>query len=85
MILIHFLDTFMPSKNKIIRTTKSFDKSFQKIPKTVQDKTTKVLEIFYHDPVAPLLHNHALTGEWRGFRSINITGDYRLIFCEISE
>jgi addiction module RelE/StbE family toxin len=28
----------------------------------------------------PLLHNHKLNGERRHQRSINITGDYRLIF-----
>lgn len=28
------------------------------------------------------LHNHKLSGKYSGFRSINITGDWRAIFSE---
>jgi len=27
-----------------------------------------------------ILNNHALTGQWAGYRSINITGDYRAVY-----
>ena len=36
--------------------------------------------IFEKDPFHPLLDNHALHGEWRGYRSINVTGDFRAVF-----
>jgi len=35
-------------------------------------------------PFDPVLHNHALQGRWKGYRSVNITGDYRLIYRELS-
>lgn len=38
------------------------------------------LELFTKDETHPLLDNHPLRFEWKGYRSINITGDYRLIF-----
>lgn len=37
------------------------------------------------DQYSPLLNNHSLTGKWRGYRSINITGDWRAIFVEVGE
>lgn len=38
------------------------------------------LEIFMEDQFAVILNNHALQGSLRPYRSINITGDYRLIY-----
>mgnify|MGYP001615158058 CR=1 FL=1 len=38
------------------------------------------LELFSNDPFHPLLENHALRGEWKEYRSINITGDVRAVF-----
>lgn len=75
----------MTSKNKIIRTTKRFDKSFIKCDKKIQEKTKDRLKLFLEDSFDPLLHNHPLTGEWRWFRSIDVTGDFRIIFVEYDE
>ena len=36
--------------------------------------------LFKENPYHPLLHNHQLTGKLSSFRSINISGDYRVIF-----
>lgn len=41
--------------------------------------------IFSADPFHPTLNNHALTGEWTGYRSINITGDYRAVYRLVEE
>jgi len=41
------------------------------------------LKLFISNPFNPILHNHSLKGELKGKRSINITGDYRLIFEEV--
>ena len=32
------------------------------------------------NPYDSILHNHPLTGGYEGFRSINVTGDYRAIY-----
>lgn len=41
------------------------------------------LELFLENSRHPLLNDHALTGSWRGYRSINITGDWRAIYQPI--
>lgn len=37
------------------------------------------------DPHHRLLNNHSLTGEYVGYRSINITGNWRAVFSEIQD
>ena len=38
---------------------------------------------FSKNPQDPQLNNHKLKREWRGYRSIDITADWRAIFKEI--
>jgi addiction module RelE/StbE family toxin len=45
----------------------------------------KRLKLFIEDPHYPLLENHSLHGEWRKFRSINITGNYRALYRYIND
>ncbi len=63
-----------------------FAKSFIKQHKKAQNKIQKAweerLELFLKDQFHPLLNNHQLTGEYKGHRSINVTGDWRAIFTE---
>ena len=40
---------------------------------------------FYRNPNELELNNHALRNEWAGYRSINITDDWRAIFTEKTE
>lgn len=70
----------------IITYKKSYKKAFKKLSQKQQRNTYAVITtIFEEDPFHPLLNNHALKGEYLGYRSINITGDLRAIFQEISE
>ncbi|PID34910.1 MAG: type II toxin-antitoxin system mRNA interferase toxin, RelE/StbE family [candidate division SR1 bacterium] len=64
---------------------KLFLKSFDKVPKKIQYQAIERLEIFLDHPFDPILRNHALKGKWIGFRSIDISGDYRIIFRELSD
>lgn len=64
---------------------KNFDKNYQKLPRSVRDKFKKRLKLFIADPFNPILNNHALHGEWRDFRSINITGDFRALYKSPNE
>lgn len=41
------------------------------------------LKLFEANSFDATLSNHPLQGKWKGMRSINITGDHRLIFEEI--
>jgi addiction module RelE/StbE family toxin len=58
----------------------SFTKDFKKMHLSVRGKFVERRQLFAANPFHPLLHNHALKGKWTGYRSINVTGDYRAIF-----
>lgn len=60
-----------------------FHKRFKKQLKKYSFLTAQAEEriiLFITDPFHPILNNHPLTGEWTGYRSININGDYRAIY-----
>ena len=59
---------------------KDFKKSFKKLPSKIQKKFQERLILFERDQFNPLLNNHALRGEYQGYRSINVAGDMRGIF-----
>ena len=42
------------------------------------------IELFKQNPHNPQLHNHALKDPYEGFRSIDITNDYRAVYEEVS-
>ena len=60
--------------------SESFDT--QKLPKNIQARTDIRIRLFITDPFNEILRNHPLSGEYSGCRSINITGDYRIIYEE---
>lgn len=61
-----------------------FIKQLKKSPKSVQRAFGERLELFLTKANHPLLHNHSLKGEYAGYRSLNVTGDWRAIFQEIN-
>ena len=69
----------------IILSSTRFDKEVGKLPLKVYRAYLERLHIFIREPYHSLLNNHALTGSYRGYRSINITGNYRAIFELINE
>lgn len=64
---------------------KKFIKHYQKLPRALQLRFEDRLQMFRDDKFHPLLNNHGLKGQWRGYRSINITGDWRAIFREFED
>ena len=63
-----------------IRYSKKFVKQLAKFPLKV-DKTLKLrIQLFQDDMYHPLLHTHALQGKYKGFYSINISGDIRALY-----
>lgn len=60
--------------------SKRFDKQYAKLPARIQTKVTERLVLFIRNQSDPVLENHALKGEYARCRSINITGDLRLIY-----
>lgn len=62
-----------------------FLKHLQKTSISIQLSFKRRLQLFIANRGNPLLRDHSLRGEWSGFRSINITGDWRAIYHEMGE
>lgn len=65
-----------------IKFSRKFRNYFQKAPKEIKIRFDERLDLFLLDSMNPKLHNHALSGVLRGFRSINVTGDWRALYRE---
>ncbi len=63
-----------------IKYQKSFLKDFKKLDSKIKKRFIEKQKIFLNDNFDQILKNHALSGEWDSFRSINITGDFRAIY-----
>ena len=62
-----------------------FKKRFKRLHRKIQERLAERLEVFALDEFDPSLQNHALHGEFGECRSINITGDYRLVYRTIEK
>ncbi len=60
-----------------------FKRQYKKLDRGLRNKVTERLHLLGFDEFNPLLRNHQLIGEYGGFRSINITGDLRLVYRKI--
>src|SRR3989344_2707244 len=63
----------------IIIPTKHFKKKVSKLPKSIKIKLSEKIQLFMDEPKKVILNNHTLHGKYNGYRSINITGNYRII------
>jgi addiction module RelE/StbE family toxin len=68
-----------------IFTTKKFEKMLNKCPQEIKEKLVEKIKLFRTDVFNPTLNNHALSGKLKNLRSINITGDWRVVYEEESE
>ena len=59
---------------------KNFKRCYKKLRVGEQKKCDERIMLFVENPFDPLLNNHALSGKWRHYRSINITGDVRALY-----
>ncbi|KKQ26130.1 MAG: hypothetical protein US62_C0009G0016 [Candidatus Woesebacteria bacterium GW2011_GWA1_37_8] len=66
-----------------VKFSKKFGKNYDKAPFKIRKAFDSRLEQLLVDKFYPSLNNHALTGKYKGFRSINITGDWRAVFREL--
>jgi addiction module RelE/StbE family toxin len=60
--------------------TTAFKKMYKKLDRSVRAKADERLSLFAADPFHPILENHPLTDVWAGCRSINVTGDFRIVY-----
>lgn len=72
----------MSKKIARIDYSKRFDKQLKKTPLEIKISFRKKFALFLEDPFHPQLNNHLLTGKLKGYRSINVTGDWRALYSE---
>lgn len=65
-----------------ITKSKRFDKQYAKLAKKVQRQFDERLLMFVTESTNPLLHVHALHGEFAGLQSFNVNADVRVIFTK---
>jgi len=63
-----------------IRFHNNFEKQYRKLRKNEQSQLRERLSLFSKDEFSPILNNHPLSGKYKGYRSINITGDTRALY-----
>ncbi len=59
---------------------RGFKKYYRKLKPGERRKLEERLRLFAKNPYHPVLNNHALKGRYRGYCSIDITGDLRALF-----
>ena len=68
-----------------VRFHKKFAKGYSRLDLKIRRVFESRLQIFCTNPYQSELSNHPLKGKWRGYRSINISGDFRAVYKEVSE
>ncbi|MFZ1323943.1 MAG: type II toxin-antitoxin system mRNA interferase toxin, RelE/StbE family [Candidatus Saccharimonadales bacterium] len=63
-----------------IRYSKRFTKQLAKQPTNVEKAFKLRILLFQENMHDPMLRNHPLKGEFKGYYSINITGDVRALY-----
>lgn len=57
-----------------------FQKKYTKLSKKLQKQIDARLLLFVNESFHPQLNNHKLHGEYADYRSINVSGDLRIIY-----
>lgn len=68
-----------------IITSPTFAKQFKKLPVKVRQQFKARLRLWLEDSAHPALRVHSLKGNLQGYWSMNITGDYRVLYYFISD
>lgn len=63
-----------------IKFARKFLKEYGHSTPSIQKAVKKRIDLFRKDSFHPQLRNHPLSGKYAGYRSINITGDWRAVF-----
>jgi len=63
-----------------ISYSKDFIKAVSQLSQAQKVRLKQRISLYLTNPRSPQLRTHKLTGEWRGYSSINITGDLRAVF-----
>jgi len=64
---------------------KRFLKKFKKLEPRVRSAFYERLLLFRANPTNPVLNNHSVERAYPGYRSINVTGNYRALYAQEGE
>jgi len=67
----------------IVKYSRSFIAKLKKADVRIRKNFKQRIDIFLSHPHDLQLNNHALRDEWQGYRSIDITADWRAIYREV--
>jgi len=59
---------------------KNFKKKFKKLSPKIKRNYFERVNLFSKEPFHPILNNHSVGFVYPGWYSINITGDYRVLY-----
>ncbi len=65
--------------------SRQFKKQFLRLPAKIQNTAKERLKLFSQNQYHSFLNNHHLSGKYEDYKSINITGDYRVIFQKMND
>lgn len=68
-----------------VRLSSQFKKQYKKSSLKIKNAFDFRLILFLDNPNNPVLNNHALIGKFRGYRSINVNGDWRAIYTYLTQ
>ena len=66
----------------VIKFSSKFRKQHTKAGEKIRTAFRNRLNLFQQNPLDPQLRDHPLKGEYEGYRSINVTGDWRAIYSK---
>lgn len=58
----------------------TFKKQFKKLPPKLQDQFEQRVRLFVEDPASDILRIHPLKGKYKGYWSMNVSGNLRALF-----
>jgi addiction module RelE/StbE family toxin len=64
--------------------SKNFIKQAKKLQAPTRTKLQERIALFVDNPLNPQLRNHALSGKYKEYRSIDVTGDIRALYITTS-
>ncbi len=65
-----------------VRYSPDFYQKYKKADVRIQNRVDEKIEVFLKDPYDLQLDNHMLKRRWKGYRSIDITPDWRAVYKE---
>jgi addiction module RelE/StbE family toxin len=72
-------------QNKRIEFSPAFQKLLARAPIEIKQAIQDAIDLFEENPHNPALRNHSLREEYAGFRSIDVTEDWRALYREEAE